>query len=243
MIASFPMYMRDETRDACHHLYANFRAAFKRGSQRLTETHKPEGHWIDPNLLISQTCGLPYRTKFVGSVRLVGSPDHRLDGCPPGYYRSVIVARADDHRDALAQMEDATFAFNARDSQSGWAAFWTEAQAIGVTVRPQVESGAHIASATAVAEGRADLASLDAVSWSMMQEWDDWTQDLKVIGQTRPTPALPFITGLQWDRTKVAAAMEQAIEELSDADKAVLRLFGLVQLPSATYLAVPTPRV
>ena len=61
--------------------------------------------WTSPDLVFSQTCGFPYRARLHGSVTLIGTPDFGVEDCPPGYYRSVLVARADDPRDTVAEFD------------------------------------------------------------------------------------------------------------------------------------------
>ena len=78
--------------------------------------------WQSPDLLLSQTCGYPFRARLQGKVTYVGTPDFGVDGCAPGYYRSVLVARADDPRSTIADFDGARFAYNEALSQSGWAA-------------------------------------------------------------------------------------------------------------------------
>ena len=78
--------------------------------------------WTDPGLVLGQTCGLPFVRELAGRVALVGAPDYGLPGCPPGWYRSAVVVRADDPREALAGFRGARLAVNGSDSQSGWGA-------------------------------------------------------------------------------------------------------------------------
>ena len=62
-----------------------------------------------------------------------------------------------------------------------------------------MESGGHQASALAVAEGRADFAALDALTWIMLQRYDSFAADLVEVDRTDPTPALPYITAMGRD--------------------------------------------
>ncbi len=101
MIASLPMYDRPSTRAANDRLWQGIRDRLRVAGQpapeALTRSGSPWDHWQHPELILSQTCGLPYRAQLVGQVTLIASPVHDLD-CPPGHYFSVIVARADDPR-------------------------------------------------------------------------------------------------------------------------------------------------
>lgn len=196
--------------------------------------------WQAPDLLLSQTCGYPFRARLHGKVAYVGTPDYGVDGCAPGHYRSVFVARADDPRQALADFDGAGFAYNEALSQSGWAAPQVYAARLGLRLPPVVETGGHRRSAQAVAEGRADIAALDAVTWALMQG-EDVVAKLRVVGVTDPTPGLPFITALGGPVAAIHDALAGAIAGLSADDRAALHLRGIVRIPEAAYLAVPNP--
>lgn len=197
--------------------------------------------WRAPDLVLAQTCGLPYRTRLHGKVTLVGTPDFALAGCPPGYYCSVLVARADDPRN-LAGLTAGRFAYNDALSQSGWAAAHSHAAELGLALRPTLRSGGHRRSAVAVASARADLAAIDAVTWRLMQRHDGGLTDtLREVARTAPTPGLPYITALGHDPAVLFAAIAAALAGLADNDRQALGLRGLVMIPAAAYLALPIP--
>lgn len=197
--------------------------------------------WQAPDLVLSQTCGYPFRARLHGRVSYIGTPDYGVDGCPPGHYCSVFVVRADDPRNRLEDFDGAPFAYNEDLSQSGWAAPQTHAAGLGLRLPPALKTGGHRLSATAVAEGRADIAALDAVTWALLQGVDPVTTRLRVLGMTDPTPGLPMIAALGADADATFAALDDAIAALAPADRATLRLRGLVRLSEAAYLAVPNP--
>lgn len=241
MIASLPMYDRPETASANDRLWAGVRANLGHGPQRLTRAQDLWAQWLSPDLVLSQTCGYPYRARLHGRVTLVGAPVLDLPDCPAGRYCSVLVVRADDPRDDPRDYAGARFAFNEALSQSGWAAPQTWAAGHGFSFVNPVRTGAHRASAIAVAEGRADIAALDALSWRIMRAHDPFTPDLRVLACTDPTPALPYITALGNDPAPVFAALRGAILDLSAADRSTLGISDLVHMPPESYLAVPNP--
>ena len=196
--------------------------------------------WEAPDLVLSQTCGYPFRARLHQRVSYVGTPDYGVEGCPPGNYNSVFVVRKDDPREGLADFDGAPFAFNEALSQSGWAAPQTHAAGLGLRLPPVVQTGGHRLSAAAVAEGRADIAAVDAVTFALMQG-DPLAAALRVIARTDPTPGLPLIAAKGADAGAIFDAVSTAIVALSDGDRATLRLKGLVRIPVADYLAVPNP--
>ncbi|PVA11300.1 hypothetical protein DC366_06055 [Pelagivirga sediminicola] len=243
MIASLPMYDRAETAPALDRLWHEIRGRLSCAAPAaLTRGGDLWQHWQDPALILSQTCGYPYRTRLHAEVQLIGAPDCDLPGCPPGHYNSVFVTRSDDTRTQPAQFADAILAYNEALSQSGWAAPQTHAAAHGFAFSRTLATGGHRASTLAVAEGRADIAAVDAVTWRLIQRHDPHAARLREIGRTAPTtPALPFITGRGQDAPRIRKALADAIAALAPAERDALSLYGVVQIAKAEYRAVPNP--
>lgn len=245
MIAALGMYDRPECQAANDRLWALVRDGLRaRGLAAPEALTRGAGAywqaWESPDLVLSQTCGFPYRAKLHDKVTLVASPDYGLEGCPPGYYCSVFVARADDAR-TLPEFRGARFAYNEALSQSGWAAPQNHARTMGFHFAPLVETGSHRGSAMAVAEGRADLACLDALTWRMLQRWEPGVAGLRELARTAPTPALPYITAKTADGAATFAALAEAAARLSPDDRDILSLRGVVRIAPERYLAVPIP--
>ncbi|NKB29100.1 MAG: PhnD/SsuA/transferrin family substrate-binding protein [Rhodobacteraceae bacterium] len=242
MIASLPMYDRPEVRGATDRFWQAIRAALGDGPETLHRKGDAWEDWQSPDLLLSQTCGFPYRKRLHGKVNLVATPSYDLPCNPPGYYHSAMVVRIDDRRATLTDFADAVLARNDPLSQSGWAAPEHEAAALGFSFRRRtINSGSHQASARMVAEGGADIAALDAVSWAMIERHDSFAGNLRVLARTRPTPGLPYVTAATRDPAPLAAAIAAAIPALSQSDRDDLLLTGLVRIPAQAYLDVWTP--
>ncbi|MFC3615485.1 phosphate/phosphite/phosphonate ABC transporter substrate-binding protein [Lutimaribacter marinistellae] len=241
MIAWLGMYDLPELRDAHDRYWALIRENLGYGPYALSRDLPAWDTWRAPDLLLAQTCGMPYRTRLHGDVTLVGTPDYGLPDCPPGHYNSVLVARSDDARALPQLLAEGVFAYNEGGSQSGWSAPVTWFAQQGRAPERGLKTGAHAASARAVAEGRADLAALDAVTWTLLRAHDRTTDALREIARTDPTPGLPYITSVSHDPAPIAAAIRNAIAALDPADRADLHLNGLVSIPAKDYLAVPTP--
>lgn len=242
MIASLPMYDWPEVQTHTDRYWQGIRAALNAGPTDLTrDVDDMQAHWLDPDLLLSQTCGMPYRTRLLGKVTRIGTPDYGLPGCPPGHYCSVLVAHAQDDRGQLSDFTSDIFAYNEGGSQSGWAAPMSHAAALGLRFDRLLATGAHRASIRAVAEGRAALASIDAVTWELALRHEPAALQLKVLARTDPTPGLPYITALGRDPAPIARAIARAIADLDADTRAALHLSGLCDIPDQAYLAVPTP--
>lgn len=245
MIASLGMYDRAETAGANDRFWAGIRDGLRARGVAAPEalTRGDAAYWAaweSPDLVFSQTCGFPFRAVLHGKVRLVGAPDYGLPGCPAGYYNSVFVARGDDTR-WLPEFRHARFAYNEALSQSGWAAPQNHAATMGFYFAPSLATGAHRLSALAVAEGHADLAAIDAMTWRLLQRHERWTAALREVARTAPTPCLPYITAKGTDGSAHFAALTDAVAALSPQDRDTLSLRGVVQIAAADYLAIPHP--
>ncbi len=198
--------------------------------------------WTHSGLLLSQTCGMPYRKFLHDKVNLVGTPDYDLDNCPPGHYRSAIVIRQNDRRGSLAEFANSRFAYNEENSQSGFAAPLNHGAEMGIVFSNRIRTHSHVNSAKIVAEDQADIAALDQLSWQYMERYDDFANSLTVLEWTKPaTPTLPFITAESNDADIIYSAIESAIAALSADDRSAMCLKGIMKIPKDAYLAVANP--
>ena len=243
MIASLPMYDWGDASAPHDRLWQRTRDRLRGAGIDAPEalTRDPDiwAQWTAPDLMLSQTCGLPFRTRLHERTTLVGATDCGLEGCPPGHYNSVFVVRADDPRRSVAALDGATLAHNSDDSQSGWGAARNEARRLGIAFVPGPATGAHRLSAIAVAEGRAETACIDANSWRMIERQLPEARDLRVIGRTEPTPGLPFITAFPEFAEPLFHALNEALADLDGADRDAMGIRGIVRLTPADYRAVP----
>jgi len=264
MIACLPMYEREETQGAHDRFWALIRRALPGAPDALTRGGDLWSFWRSADLLLGQTCGLPYRADLHRRVFLVGTPDYGLPGCPAGHYRSVLVCRADmapchDVTDLLQQR----IAVNDAMSQSGWAVLTDIAKARGLAIAPDARetltgghgqgraehgklgpvlfTGSHRASARAVQQGQADIAALDAVTWALIKRHDRFATGLRVLHQSDPTPGLPLITARHDLVPQLRKAVGAAISALSPQDRSALMIEALVDIPRHAYLSQPLP--
>ncbi len=243
-LVSLGMYARPETRGATGRLWSLIAEEYGAGPARMAPDDEAEEAWLAPDLLLAQTCGLPFRHHLKDRVTLVGTPDYGVPGCLPGYYRSCVVVRRDDARKELAEFRGARLAVNSLMSQSGWAAIENHLSETGAAFsfyERRLETGSHAASAQAVARGEAALAAIDAVTWALLERHEPWVRGLAVLTRTRPTPGLPLITRAGNDPAPLFAAITAAIARLGAPDRAALMLRGLVAIPKEHYLAEPIP--
>ncbi len=241
MIATLPMYDRAEMAQANDQLWTAIHKALGYGPDPLTRDMDVWDIWQSPDLTLAQTCGYPYRARLHGHVTLIGTPDYGVSDCPTGYYNSVFIARRNDTRRNLPDFGDATFTYNEPMSQSGWAAPMMHMAGQNLTFGAHTQSGAHVKSALMVAHNDADIAAIDAVTWAMIEKYDGFAKNLRVIDQTIPTPGLPYIAATGADKPDLFSAITEAISSLPQVVRNTLLIKGLINIPAAKYLAIPTP--
>jgi len=245
MIASLAMYQRPQLVDSHSRFWrliaSNLRDAGLNSPEQLSQNAGEDRVWQHPELVLSQTCGMPYRTWLHDKVELVGTPDYGLTNCPPGFYRSALVVRLDDPREELPEFRTSTFAYNQSFSQSGYAAPFWHLEAHSYWFENRLHTEQHLESARAVALGRADIASLDAVSWRLISTYEPFASNLRVLEWTAPTPGLPLITAKGNDPAVIFTAVERAITQLQDKDRDLLGILGLVFIPKEDYLTLLNP--
>ena len=199
--------------------------------------------WLHPELILSQTCGLPYITKLCGSVALVGTPDYGVEDCPPGFYHSTLVVSSADRRTHLSEFLGSTLAVNGTDSQSGYGAIMLASAPFargGRFFERAVHTGSHETSMRLVAKGLADIAAIDSVTWRMSRQFDPSTSGLKPIGTTEPTPGLPFIAATGKADAKLFDAVRTGIATLPEETRQAFGLRDLLPFGKRDYEVIRT---
>ncbi|MGI4857044.1 MAG: phosphate/phosphite/phosphonate ABC transporter substrate-binding protein [Janthinobacterium lividum] len=183
---------------------------------RIVEPSSPlDVHWRDPQLLLSQTCGYPLMTVLRGRVALLATPRYACEGCAGGEASSRFVVRVDAPGRTLADFRGRVAAVNSIDSNSGMNVFRHALAPLagsGPFFSRVALSGGHRASMERVRNGEADIAAIDAVTWSLLaREGGECVAGLRTLGFSARAPALPLIgsallSGAQ--RAMVRAALD-----------------------------------
>lgn len=245
MIASLPMYFRSETESAHRRLWVLIRDRLRGdGIDAPDDLSAPAdlvSHWQLADILLSQTCGLPFATFLKQRAYLVGSSDHEIPGCPAGHYYSVFIKAKSDRRAGLGEFSGAKLAINGKDSQSGWGAPLNEAKARRMRFGSFIETGSHRESSRAVASGAADIAAIDAHSWRLITRYDDFADRLCVFDSTPCTPGTPLITCHPSLVSHLRRAITSALSAYDGPDRFHLPFRRCAQVPESEYFAVPEP--
>ncbi|MEO1328323.1 MAG: PhnD/SsuA/transferrin family substrate-binding protein [Pseudomonadota bacterium] len=222
--AALPMYDWPETRAATDALWAAWRDRLRsRGidaPDRLDRKTPSEALWRNPGLLVAQTCGAPLVDGRAPGAQLVATPRYAAAGCEGPHYCSWIVVRREDRAQSLAELSGRRAAINCFGSLSGWWAF----RAAGVRPGETILTGAHRASARAVAEGRAEMAAIDAVAWALLGAHEAETaRALKTVAATPRLPGLPLIAGADRSSAEVSALRESFLDIIAEPRLAPVR--------------------
>lgn len=226
------MYPRAELRDAWNSLYeavaARVGESYPETAYRLRWDVDPHDSWVDPAMVLSQSCGWPLVTTLRDRVRVVGAFSAALDDTVSANYRSVIVAR---HDASASELAHARAAVNSKDSLSGWisllAAFdlpspeWPG---------PTVVTGSHAASIEALRSHSADVAAIDAVTWAHHRRGAPRSLDgLNVVVRGPEVPCLPLIVPFATDDAAVEAwraSFETAMRDPATTEARNVLLIG-----------------
>jgi ABC-type phosphate/phosphonate transport system substrate-binding protein len=205
----------------------------------LTRGGDRGAQWRDPKLVFGQTCGYPYVTGLKDAVTLIATPEYSVPGCEGASHRSFIVARANDARRDLSDYRGARAAVNGFDSNTGMNLFRAKIAAIARGApffRALVVTGSHEASLEAVAEGRADLASIDCVTFALVGRGrPELIERVAIVAESPPSLGLPFIASARLGRSTIDAVRDALFVALADPDLAEARAtLGLKGARAAT---------
>jgi ABC-type phosphate/phosphonate transport system substrate-binding protein len=224
LIAVLPMYDFPWTAEANDSLWAAMAARLNEAGveapQALTRGPDLDSQRRDPGLVFGQTCGYPYVTRLKDAVALIAAPAYAFPGCEDASHRSFIIRRASDPRRALAEFRGATAGLNAHDSNTGMNLFRAAIAPIAGGApffRAIVVTGSHEGSVAAVAEGRADLAATDCVSFALLARGrPGLIERVAVVAESPRSPSLPFIASARLGGSAIATVGEALFAALAD---------------------------
>ncbi len=211
--------------------------------ETLDETLPHHEAWLDPRLVLAQTCGFPFVKHLKGRVRLVATPVYEVPGCSGADMCSFIIVRQMDAPANLAACRGLRAAINETGSNSGY-------NLLRAAIAPHaggraffaeiLETGGHLASIEAVRNGRADLAAIDCITYDLLRRHaPEQIEGLVILTETPRGPNLPFITRLSATDDEIAAlraALKAAIASPElEGVRQTLGLKDVVVLEEGTY--------
>ena len=228
-----------------NHISASLRTRGIQAPDCLDRTDDLMSAWLDPELIIGQTCGWPYANLLGENVHLFGCFDHGLRDCKAGEYYSIFIGRdAEDkslirNKQSLASAE--SVAVNLLDSQSGFHVF-SEISGLpalkSIPEEHRVMTGSHLSSIEAVATGKAQIGAVDAVSFEMAgRYYPKWVEKIEILGQSRPRPALPLVTSRSMSQHEdvLVAAITHSISKLNERERETLMIRDFIPKNGSDY--------
>lgn len=245
--ASLPMYDWPEVSGAWDRFWALAQAELAASGieapAALTRQDDAAALWADPGLVVSQTCGWPFVSLLSQTVIPFARFDFGLSG-PPGHYCSVFIGADPGKPAQLLASPSTTVAVNDPGSQSGFRALGECCEQPTRLPRGRILlTGSHRESIRAVAEGRAGLAAIDAVSWRLALAHEPAARKVAVLGLSDPVPGLPLITarGMAARTPALRAAISAAFRKLPCDDCGLLGLKGVVPAAASDYEVLKRP--
>lgn len=247
--AALAMYDPPELRAANDALWAAIAGRLRdRGvadaPHRLSRDEPYDATWRDPDLLLAQTCGYPLATALLGQVQVVATPRYAAPGCEGADYRSAVVVREGAAVEALSDLHGERCAINDLQSNSGMNLLRAAIAPLAGGApffRSVAVTGSHAESVRAVANGEADVAAIDCVTWALLQRHRrDLTDGLRVLAWTGANPGLPLITGAATSPRELGA-LRRALEEVAE-DPALRPVLDALLIDGFSVLAADSYR-
>lgn len=251
LVASLGMYDLPHLRSANDRLWAAIAARLRRGGladvpDRLDRDRPLEDVWDDPGLLLAQTCGYPLMTRWRDRLTYVATPVYACGGGGGHRHRSRFVVRDDDPARDLSALAGRRAAVNDRGSNTGMNLLRGAVAPLSVGGRFFAEivvTGSHASSLKAVADGAADVAAIDAITFDHVAHDDPALAGrMRTIGWSRSVPNLPFVTAVGTDPAVVELVRVALAEAVRDGGEAArtLRLRSVAVITFAEYGVVGT---
>jgi ABC-type phosphate/phosphonate transport system substrate-binding protein len=200
--------------------------------------------WSSGRLLLGQICGYPFAARFRDRLRVLAAPQYAAPGCAGATHRSYLVVHTRSGARDLSALRGARAVINDDESMTG-------RHLLGDAVhdcsdaRPffdrVVVSGSHARSLAMVADGAADVAAVDCVSYTHLARTAPEIADrTRVLHRTVATPTLPLVISQECGESTallVARAVADAFDDPRTKEpRHRLRLVRIVPVDADVYL-------
>jgi ABC-type phosphate/phosphonate transport system substrate-binding protein len=222
---SFPMYNLPEMAPAHQALWdALLDELEKEGVTGLPPAvnfkRPPVPDAIGPEVFFSQTCGYPLQTVFSGQCEFLGVPTYDAPGCVGPTHCAFVLVREDSRFRTPEDLRGGVFAVNSWHSNSGMnlpRALFARLAGGKPFFRSVVETGGHPPSMERVVAGKADAASIDCVTFAFFKDYrPSAVAPLRILAETSPSPAIPFVTSRKTAPAHVAALRRSLLRVAAD---------------------------
>jgi ABC-type phosphate/phosphonate transport system substrate-binding protein len=235
-LASLAMYPFEQLNPAYDELWGSVHSQLPWTPARLNRTLDVHDTWLQPELVVSQTCGWPLVTGLLDRVQVLGSFRHTQEQADGYRYRTVIVA---GEQRELGDFAGERAAVNSEISLSGWVSLIVAVHgAGGAWAGPVQWTGAHVESLRALQRGEAMVASIDSVSLAHIRRYlPELLDGLHEVGHGPLVPSLPLVASLARSDDEVAA-LRGALSAAAKSADPVLMIDGFEPLDIEDYLSL-----
>jgi ABC-type phosphate/phosphonate transport system substrate-binding protein len=199
-----------------------------------------------PALWFGHTCGYPLMTALQDYVTPFCVPLFDVPGTEGRMYSSRIIVSADSHIESIEDCRGLVCAMNNPDSNSGMNVLrhaFADISAGMPVFRDVITTGGHLHSLEAVANGNADIAAIDCVSYQLIADSQpDLIGRIRVIGASVQTCGLPLVmahaTFSETDTQGVTDCLNHALATCDDQVESVLHLNGFSEVTLDDYASI-----
>ena len=187
-----------------------------------------------PNFFLGHTCGYPFVRTLSETHETLCVPIFDVPGCDGIQYLSWFITHADNQGESLEDFRGQVVCINSHTSNSGMNVLRAAISPIARNrrfFRKTLISGGHLKSIKLVASKKADLASIDAVTFDQLKRSGQFDPDsIRIIGQSEPCTGLPFViprkphAGRFIDKDVMLDTLNQALEGLIPIQEDALRI-------------------
>ena len=197
--ATLPLYDLAETRIQTDALWNGLASSFRRnGIKNVPDTLFRGEKTYQKKLFFGQICGFPLTHEYAGRFKVIATPLYRTPYFSGPEYLSVITVHKQCKWQKLEDARGSRVAINSRSSHSGY-------NILRLMVTPFTNestffskvsvSGAHRQSLALIRQKQADLASIDGLTWSMLERYaPEALEGCRILTLSPPVPAPVFVT-------------------------------------------------
>ena len=225
MIAALPMYDFAPVRAATDAWWRGIARALR--LQGLADVpdeltrERAERAWRHRELMFGQVCGFPLMRAPGTKPQLIATPCYDVPGCEGPEYSSVIVVHAENVASDMEDLRGKIAAINGLDSHSGChvlrAMVGPLASRGGRFFGRQIITGSHAGSLEAIEAREADVAAIDAVTYSLIKRsMPEALTSFRVLGRSPRAPAPPYITSPAVPNEDIQRIRDALVDALAD---------------------------
>jgi len=196
------------------------------------------------NCLFAQTCGFPYLKKWQKSHAIICVPKFDIEGCQGLNYRSWFIKKKTNSKNKLEDFQNTRVAINSWASNSGMNVLRFAVSQLNVSDSffSEVQlTGAHHQSVLSVAAGKAEIASIDAVTFYFLaQTYPELIKEIEIFDQSVPTPGLPFISHRDsvFTAKEITSALNRALKKSLASSQDRLKISSFEEVTESSYLEI-----